>query len=162
MLNVHRNPLRLIANSLLSVLTGALLAACERPTVATPANAPPTPEPAEEVVDTLQVEAYYRERMLLPPGSQLLIALEDVSRMDVAATRISEQVLVDPGPPPYQVTLVYPADQINDRFRYGLRAQIRHQGQLLFTNTQHIDPFTQEQPVKVMMQGVAKPSEPAE
>ena len=150
-------------SALLTVLASALLTGCERPTSATN-NAPVEDATANGDTATLQVEAFYRERMLLPEGSEVLIALEDVSRMDVAATRISEQVLVDPGAPPYRVTLSYPADQINARHRYGMRAQIRNEGRLLFTNTQHIDPFVGEQPVQVLMERVPRspPSPPSE
>lgn len=95
------------------------------------------PEPSANIT----VQAWYRERMLLPPGSQLRVVMEDSALMDVAATLIAEQTLADPGPPPYRLTLEYNPQQLNDRGRYTVRAQIRNDGQLLFTSTSVIAAF---------------------
>lgn len=154
----HYTKHRPLFNSILTVLAGAMLTACERPSDET-VTAPAEGAAVVETTKTMQIEAFYRERMLLPAGSELIIALEDVSRMDVAATRISEQVLIDPGAPPFRVALSYPADKIDERHRYGLRAQIRNADRLLFTNTHHIDPFAGDQPIQVLMARVSRPPE---
>ena len=44
---------------------------------------------ASDVTTSLAGEAFYRERLLLPPGAELLVTLEDVSKMDVASTVIA-------------------------------------------------------------------------
>ena len=154
----HYTSQRPLVNAFLTLLAGTMLTACGQPSGDT-INVPAKTEAVLDASTTLQVEAFYRERMLLPAGSKLLIALEDVSRMDVAATRISEQVLIDPGAPPFRVALSYPADKIDERHRYGLRAQIRNADRLLFTNIHHIDPFAGDQPIQVLMARVSRPPE---
>ena len=91
---------------------------------------------------SITVQAWYRERMLLPPGSQLRVVLEDSALMDVAATLISEKTLADPGTPPYRLELEYRPEQVNERGRYTVRAQIRSDGKLLFTSTSAIAALT--------------------
>lgn len=55
--------------------------------------------------------------------------------------------------PPYSFRLVFDPQSIDDRMTYGLRARIEMDGQLLFTSTEHIDPFAGErgEPVRIMV-----------
>jgi putative lipoprotein len=48
---------------------------------------------------------------------------------------------------------VYDPSAIDDRMRYGLRARIEMDGKLMFTSTEHIDPFAGEpgEPVRIMV-----------
>jgi putative lipoprotein len=93
---------------------------------------------AEAVIDGTIT---YRERMLLPPGATITVGLEDVSRMDVPAKLIAETSFAAVGAPPYAFRLAYPAEDIVERRRYGLRVRIEHNDSLLFINHHHIDPF---------------------
>lgn len=45
------------------------------------------------------------------------------------------------GRPPYPFRLVFDPSKIDERMTYGVRARIENQGQLMFTSTEHIDPF---------------------
>jgi putative lipoprotein len=106
---------------------------------------------------TLSGEVFYRERKLLPPGAVLKVTLEDVSKMDVASTLIGESSQVLDGAPPYAFSLEYPSDAIDARMQYGLRATIHMQDQLIFTSTQHLDPFkTSADPISIMLSSVKK------
>ncbi len=106
---------------------------------------------------TIQVEAFYRERMMVPPNAKLRVTLSDVSKMDVAAELITEVVVDNPGAPPYSIGLNYDPEVIDPRMRYAVRATIRADDKLMFTSTEHIDAFAPDDSgvVKVTMQRVA-------
>jgi putative lipoprotein len=97
-------------------------------------------------------EVFYRERITLPPGSALVVTLEDVSRMDVASTVLSEDTQVLTGSTPYSFELAYDPTLIDSRMRYSLRARIHVDGRLRFTSTQVIDPFTDpDKPLSILL-----------
>ena len=134
------------ATALATVLCFALTQGCSRQAT----------EAKPEASASITVQAGYRERMLLPPGSQLRIVMEDSALMDVAATLITENTIADPGPPPYRLILEYNPEQLNDRGRYTVRAQIRNDGKLLFTSTSAIAAFepNDQGVVEVLMERV--------
>ncbi|WP_211310928.1 YbaY family lipoprotein [Halomonas denitrificans] len=99
-------------------------------------------QPDNSLMQVIRGEVWYRERMALPPGAEVVVTLEDQSRADAPATVLTDYThTVDGGQPPYPFRLVYNPDAIDDRMTYGLRARIVHEGELLFTSTEHIDPF---------------------
>lgn len=143
----HPYPRRAFPNILLALLT-CLTAAC-------------TESPSEKAdMATLSVEVTYRERMALPPGATLRVTMEDVSRMDTAATVITEITRQDPGAPPYSVQLSYDPLQIDARHRYAVRATIRAGDQLMFTTTDHVDalPPGVSGPVRLTLRRTAAPT----
>lgn len=107
-------------------------------------------------MDTISGEVWYRERMVLPPGSELLIRLEDVAKMDVAAEMVAELRQPLEGGPPYAFELEFDPARLNDRGRYAIRARIENGGQLLFINTQQIPAFggREGEPLRVMVSRV--------
>jgi putative lipoprotein len=114
---------------------------------------------ASAVKQTLEGEAFYRERMMLPPGAKLHLTLEDVSKMDVPSTVIASSSKVLTGTPPYEFSLDYPAEDIDSRMQYNLRAKIMLDGKLLFTSTERLDPFRQPEDailIQLSMVGSAK------
>ena len=112
---------------LVSLLT--MLVGCQTPSVPL--------ESAAKLTGTIT----YRERLVIPPGAVISVALEDVSLMDVAAKQIAQVSYLAEGAPPYAFELPYNPDDIVERHRYGLRVRIERAGQLLFINDTHIDPF---------------------
>jgi len=110
---------------LLCAMAGALLAGCAAP------SSPPA------AVATLQVSGSvsYRERIALPPDAEIVVQLQDVSRMDAPAVVLAEQRIRAEG---RQVPFVYalPVDpaRIDARMRYTVSARILRGGQLLFIN----------------------------
>ena len=116
----------------------------------------------DALASTIDVSVIYRERMMLPPGSQLEVTLNDVSKMDVAAEKISSVTHDIKTGPPYNVSLSYNEDQILSNHRYSLRATITNGGKLMFINTYAVDPFaSEERPVEIITEKVSsKPAKP--
>ncbi len=115
-------------------------------------------KPDNSLMRVITGEVWYRERIALPPGAEVRVVLEDQSRMDVPATELTSYTHVADGPPPYAFRLVFSPDAIEDNHRYGLRARIEHDGQLLFTSTEHIDPFAAEPgtPIRIMVSSAGR------
>ncbi|WP_105187924.1 META domain-containing protein [Pseudoalteromonas sp. T1lg48] len=137
-------------------LTSVLLGACSN----TPEQSAETA--AEQQMKSMQVQVLYKDRSLQPPGSQLTVTLSDVSKMDAPAEVIASETITLDGAPPYDLTLTYAADALQERMRYSVSAKITLDGELRYITTQNNDPFgtTQTQsPIKVMMERVAKPDE---
>jgi len=67
----------------------------------------------------------YRERVALPPDSVLTVRLQDVSRQDVPARILGEQIYTTEGkqvPLPFEVP--YNPQNIDERFTYSVSARI--------------------------------------
>ncbi|WP_235599201.1 YbaY family lipoprotein [Brevundimonas naejangsanensis] len=98
-----------------------------------------SPEPSSDTTE-VRVTATYRERIMLPPGHTLTVRIEDVSRADAPSRVLAEtRQPLDGRAPPYAVTLSVPNDEIDSRFEYAARAEIRDAaGALRFTtDTRH-------------------------
>ena len=129
---------------------------------------PITPTPGAGALRELQVDVFYRERMLLPPTAELKVTFEDSAKMDVAAEKIAEATVPIQGAPPYRVTLSYDPSKLDARGRYGVRARIENEGQLMFTSTQMNPAFgvdgskdgAPNDPVKVLVSRVAAARKP--
>ena len=108
-------------------------------------------EPDNSLMRVITGEVWYRERIALPSGAEVIVMLEDQSRADAPATVITDYThIVDDRQAPFPFRLVYDPAAIDERMTYGLRARIEHDGELMFTSTEHIDPFTGE-PVRIMV-----------
>lgn len=109
---------------ILMFLALLLPAACEREPealVVTPA--------AGRITGTIT----YRERIMLSPEAEVWIKLLDVSLADATATTLGTEKIKDPGLPPINFILDYNPANIQERFRYVVRAEIRDGGKLVFT-----------------------------
>ena len=83
-------------------------------------------------------QVVYHERIVMPPGTTIRVTLEDVSRADVRAVVLGEQIITPDSGVPVAFTLQYDAAKIDPRFSYAPRAQIRNaQGKLLWAITTH-------------------------
>ncbi len=80
----------------------------------------------------IEGSASYRERIAVLPGSVLQVELLDVSRADAPAELLSSRRYALKGVPA-AFELHYDDALIDERMRYVLRAEIRHEGRLLFT-----------------------------
>jgi len=92
----------------------------------------PVTEPAAAPA-VISGTATYRERMLLPPGSQLEVGLQDISLADVPAIILATQRIDDPGAPPFKFQLEYDPAAIDPSHTYAVRATVRNDGRLMFT-----------------------------
>lgn len=106
---------------------------------------------------TMTANVFYLQRIALPPGAQVSVILEDVSKMDVAAEVVAKQTITAEGGPPYQLNLSYNAADIKPQHRYALRAQITLDGQLLFTNAEQVDAFVNQglNPTEILVSQVS-------
>lgn len=108
------------------------------------------------VAGRIQGSVYYRERIMLPPGAEVEVQLQDISRPDALASVIASVLLTPEGGPPYHFAIEYDPARINPRMRYALRATISVGGSLLFTSTEYIDPFAGG-PLEILVQRVPEP-----
>ena len=97
----------------------AMLGAC---------STPDSPRPLGEITGT----ASYRERMMLPPGAELEVVLEDVSRADAPAQELVRIVQPARTAPPYPFTIMYDPSAIVANHHYNLRAKITADGAVMF------------------------------
>ena len=77
-------------------------------------------------------EAFYRERIALPPGTQLEVFLEDVSRSDAPPIVVGKSIRTLTGAPPYRFEIRYQVGRIDRSHLYAIRAQLIRRGVLLF------------------------------
>lgn len=84
----------------------------------------------------------YRERITLTNTAVAVVTVEDASRQDIAAIRLAQQTISDPGQVPIRFALEVPRTAIDPRGRYVLRAHISDRGRLLFTTDTHIPVLT--------------------
>jgi putative lipoprotein len=71
--------------------------------------------------------------MALPPDAVFEATLQDVSRADAAAEVLGRARLDPAGQSPFRFEIPYDAARIAAGRRYVVRAEIRHEGRLLFT-----------------------------
>jgi len=100
---------------------------------------------------TVRGEATYRERIAVPPGAQLEVVLQDVSRADAPTQAIGSVTLSDIGQPPYRFEIPYLPEHIVASHRYSVRARLTHQGQLLFTTDRTYPVITAGNPTEVQL-----------
>ncbi|WP_087019881.1 YbaY family lipoprotein [Thaumasiovibrio subtropicus] len=80
----------------------------------------------------------YRERVLLPDDAVITVTLEDVSKMDVKSTTISQHRFLSRGDQvPLEFALQFDREAINERHRYSVSARIEQNGELLFITDTH-------------------------
>jgi uncharacterized lipoprotein YbaY len=124
---------------------------CDQPTVTKQV------EEMAETTETITGQVMYRERKMLPPGAELIVTLEDVSKMDVASTVITSSSQVLKGAPPYDFSLTFAKSAIDERMRYSVRAKIKLADRLLFTSTEQLDPFKQvDRPIAITLSMVSQ------
>lgn len=82
---------------------------------------------------TLNIEASYRERIMLPANAELTVSLIQSSKV-VAKTELTLN-----NAPPYTLTLDYLSSAITSEDSYRLHAVIRHKDEPLFAGTTPVD-----------------------
>ena len=127
--------------ALTAVLGLGLLASCATrpadPQAAAPGAAPDAAlAPSAAVSPGLRVSGTlsYLQRVALPPDSQVIVQLRDVSRMDGAAGVMAEQRFTARSQVPLAFELLVAPGKINSVKRYAVSARIERAGKLLFIN----------------------------
>ena len=87
----------------------------------------------------------------MPPGAQLEVVLQDVSRADAPAQAIGSVTLSDIGQPPYRFVIPYLPEHIVASHRNSVQARLTHQGQLLFTTDRTYPVITAGNPTEVQL-----------
>jgi putative lipoprotein len=92
----------------------------------------------------------YRERIVLPPDSMLVVSLTDTSPVIVTTRIIAEAVLrVDGKEPPIPFELPYDRARIASDRDYGVRAAIRSGDRILFETSSAYPVITRGNPKRV-------------
>ena len=79
----------------------------------------------------------WRERIMLPPRTKVIVRLQDVSLADAPAKLISEAV-IPAQVPPVAFSLGYDPAQISPSARIAVSARVEVDGQLRFITDSHI------------------------
>jgi putative lipoprotein len=109
--------------------------------------------PAPSSAATLRGEAFYRERIALPPDAVFEAVIQDVSRADAPADVLGRSRLDPAGQPPFRFEIAYDDAARRPGGRYAVRASVTRDGQLLFTTDQFIPAFDGPQPVEILLVG---------
>lgn len=102
-------------------------------------------------------EVVYRERIAMPENAVVTVRVSDVSRQDVAAEVIGEQVITAPGNVPVKYSVPYDGSKIIPNNRYAVSARIEVNGQLMWISTTRIPVITHDAPtsdVQILVQRV--------
>ena len=91
---------------------------------------------------TVTGTALYRQRIAMPEGAVFEAVLLDVSRMDVAATKIGSTRIENPGNVPIAFEIAYDPTRIDERMSYSVRATIHVGDRLWATTDQHYPVLT--------------------
>ena len=115
--------------------------------------------PADVQKHTVTGSVIYRQRIALSPDAVVTVKLLDVSRADAPAITIGEQIIENPGQVPISFEIAYDPNDLDERFTYAVRAEIRDRGQLLFTTTTTHHVITRGNPneTEIVLEMVAKP-----
>ena len=129
---------RTLGLAALTALAGVgLLTSCAtRPTDPQPAAPTAAPTSSAAVPAGLRVSGTlsYLQRVALPPDSEVIVQLRDVSRKDGAAGVMAEQRFTARGQVPLAFELLVEPGKINSLKRYAVSARIERAGKLLFIN----------------------------
>lgn len=105
----------------------------------------------------------YRERIALPPETELRVALEDVTADETVGRLVAEQVIHPNRQVPIPFSLSYDRRTIEAQNRYRLIAEIRNSGnQLLWRTRDAEDPFKKGDTgnIELLVKRVGGPSQP--
>jgi uncharacterized lipoprotein YbaY/heat shock protein HslJ len=111
--------------------------------------------------DEVRGTATYTERIALPDNVVFEAVVQDVSRADAAAVTVGRTRIENPGAPPIAFTIAVPAEKIDPRGRYSVRATLSGNGRLLMTTDRHTPVLTQGAggPVELQLRPVASARE---
>ena len=102
----------------------------------------------------------YRERIALPPQTELRVALEDVTDDATVGRLVAEQVIHPNRQVPIPFSLSYDRRAIEAHHRYRLIAEIRDEGnQLLWRTKDAEDPFKTNGAVELLVKRIGGPSQ---
>ena len=107
-----------------------LLTACATGPAPIPQDAAPVVAPGLRVTGTVS----YLQRIALPPDSDVIVQLRDISRLDSPSGVLAEQRFTPRSQVPLPFELSVDPGRIDPRMRYAVAARIQRNGKLLFIN----------------------------
>lgn len=117
-------------------LAAFALAACG----ATAPNLPAPPTlPTRAAAITYSGEAFYLERIALPPTAQVTVELRDVSLADAPSRTLASQTIAGASGPPYAFSLSAPRAAVNAAAQLAIHASVRDGERVLFVTDTRID-----------------------
>jgi len=120
------------------ILLPMLIAACAAPGTppAPPPKSAPSTAPAGPIAPLAKVtgKLISREPLALSTDAVVTVQLTDVSRQDVTAAVLAEQIITKPGQLPIPFELDYDPDSIDLKHRYAVQARIEEGGKLRYRN----------------------------
>ncbi|MFT4251291.1 MAG: YbaY family lipoprotein [Caulobacter sp.] len=99
----------------------------------------------------------WRERIMLPPTTKVIVRLQDVSLADAPAKVMAEDVIEGVRAPPAAFKLAYDPAQIVPNHRYSVSARVEVDGRLRFVSDTHVAVINDgpTSGVEVLVKGVA-------
>lgn len=139
-----------------------LLAACASgpaPRVPTAPALGPAPAPVPAGGLRVSGTVSYLQRIALPPDSEVIVQLRDISRQDAKADVLAEQRFVARSQVPLPFELLVDAARVDPRMRYAVSARIERAGRLMFINDKLYPVLTQGHGnrVEMILHMVARP-----
>lgn len=145
--------------AMLSLVSVLVLGGCGHSTANTPAknDAKPADATADPKADPktlaspkllLKGSVGYLQRIAMPPHAEVLVQLQDVTKVDAPSVILAEQKIPNAGNPPYKFELAYDAAAIKPDGKYGLYAKISVDGQQRFVTTEFVPAIVNGKPVE--------------
>ena len=141
----------------MKILAPALLSLTVLTACATTPSTPSAPTMAASATGAVTGAVFWRERIMLPPPTKVIVRLQDVSLADAPAKLIAEQVIDGVRVPPAKFSLAYAPATIAPNARISVSARVEVDGKLRFISDTHI-PVINGGPtegVEVLVVGVA-------
>lgn len=150
---MKRRLMTMAALGVFGLLTACATGPASSPTATTPAA--PAASTGVRVSGTIS----YLQRIALPPDSEVIVQLRDVSRMDAKADILAEQRFTTRSQVPLPFELTVDPAKIDPRMRYAVAARIEQGGKLLFINDKIYPVLTQGKgnQVDLILHMVARP-----
>lgn len=108
-----------------------------RPVSVEPETPPEAPASAPVFTATVRGHVLYRERILMPEGSIIIVRLLDTSRADAPGEIIGEQVIEEPPNVPVAFEIGYDSSAIDQARSYAIDARIEVNGHLAWISDGH-------------------------
>ena len=154
---MKRRMMNLAVFAALGLMTACTTAPTSQPAASSVAAVPAVPAASSGVHVSGTIT--YLQRVALPPDSDVIVQLRDVSRVDAKAGILAEQRFTTRSQVPLPFELMVEPARIDPRMRYAVAARIERGGKLMFINDKLYPVLTQGHGnrVEMVLHMVAKP-----
>ena len=129
---MKRRMMTIAALGVLGLLTACATGPASQPAASGVAAVPVVPAASAGVRVSGTIS--YLQRVALPPDSDVIVQLRDVSRVDAKADILAEQRFTTRSQVPLPFELMVEPAKIDPRMRYAVAARIERGGKLMFIN----------------------------